>query len=79
MAAIATVVVAGALTLAMRGRRLNSHPPRHVTASSQVRAEPGPRPPDSLKVRETGSEPTHTVRFEPDRGTTTTTITEEES
>jgi predicted phage tail protein len=76
LAAVATVVVAGALTLAMRGRRLNSRSPRHVTPDSQVRAEPGRWPPDSVTVRETGSEPTHTIRFEPDRGTTITTIKE---
>jgi hypothetical protein len=29
-----------------------------------------------VNVRETGREPTHTVRFEPDHGTTTTTIKE---
>jgi hypothetical protein len=76
LAAIATVAVAGALTLAMRGKRLNSRSPRHVTPASDVRAVPGPRLPDAVNVRETGREPTHTVRFEPDRGTTTTTIKE---
>ena len=76
LAAIATVAVAGALTLAMRGKRLNSRSPRHVTPASDVRAVPGPRLPDAVNVRETGREPTHTVRFEPDRGTTITTIKE---
>ena len=76
LAAIATVAVAGALTLAMRGRRLNSRSPRHVTPASDVRAVPGPRLPDAVNVRETGREPTHTVRFEPDRGTTITTLKE---
>jgi Fibronectin type III domain len=76
LAAIATVAVAGALTLAMRGRRLNSRSPRHVTPASDVRAVPGPRLPDAVNVRETGREPTRTVRFEPDRGTTITTIKE---
>ena len=76
LAAIATVVVAGALTLAMRGRRVNSRSSRHVTPASDVRAVPGPRLPDAVNVRETGREPTHTVRFEPDRGTTTTMIKE---
>jgi hypothetical protein len=76
LAAIATLAVAGALTLAMRGRRLNSRSPRHVTPASDIRAVPGPRLPDAVNVRETGREPTHTVRFEPDRGTTTTMIKE---
>jgi Fibronectin type III domain len=76
LAAAAVVAVAGALTLVMRGRRRNIRSPRHVTPASQVRAEPGLRPPDSVIIRETGSEPTHTVRFEPDQGTTTTTIKE---
>ena len=76
LATIATMAVAGALTLAMRGRRPNSSSPRHVTPASDVRAVPGFRPPDAVNVRETGREPTHTVRFEPDRGTTTTTIKE---
>jgi len=76
LAAIATVAVAGALTLAKRGRRLNSRSPRHITPASDVRAVPGPRLPDAVNVRETGREPTRTIRFEPDRGTTITTIKE---
>jgi Fibronectin type III domain len=76
LAAIATVVVAGALTLAMRGRRVKSRSPRHIRPASDVRAVPGPRLPDAVNVRETGREPTHTVHFEPDRGTTTTMIKE---
>ena len=60
----------------MRGRRLNSRSPRHVTPVSDVQAVPGPRLPDAVNVRETGREPTHMVRFEPDHGTTTTTIKE---
>lgn len=42
LAAIAAVAVAMALTLSMRGRRLNSRSPRHVTPVSDVQAVPGP-------------------------------------
>ncbi len=76
LAAIATVALAGAFTLANRGRRPDSRSPRHVTPRSDVRAEPGPRQPGAVNVRDTGNEPTHTVRFEPDHGITTTTIKE---
>ena len=62
--------------LVMRGRRLNSRSTRHVTPVSHVQAVPGPRLSDAVNVRETGTEPTHMVRFEPDHGTTTTTIRE---
>jgi predicted phage tail protein len=76
LAGVGTVAVAGGLALATRGRRLNARSPRHVTPASQVRAEPGPRPPDAVHIRKTGTEPTHTIRFEPNHGTTTTTIKE---
>jgi fibronectin type 3 domain-containing protein len=76
LAAIATVALAAALTLAMRGRRPDSREPDHGTPALDVHAVPGPRLPDAVNVRETGTERTHTVRFEPDRGTTTTTIKE---
>ena len=76
LAGVGTVAVAGGLTLAARGRRRTALSPRHVTPASQVRAEPGPRPPDAVNVRETGTERTHTVRFEPDHGITTTIIKE---
>jgi hypothetical protein len=76
LAAVATAAVAGALTLATRGRRLRSRRPRQVTPSSDVRAVAGPHRPGAVNVRDTGREPTHTVRFEPDHGTRTTTIRE---
>ncbi len=76
LAAIAALAVAGAVTLVRRGRRRRPPSPRHVPPASDVRAVPGSRLPDEVNVREIGTEPTHTVLFEPDDGTTTTTIKE---
>jgi len=75
LAAVATAAVAGALTLAMRGRRRGSRP-RQVTPASDVRAVADSRRPGVVNVRDTGRDPTHTVRFEPDHGTRTTTTKE---
>jgi hypothetical protein len=76
LAAVATAAIAGALTLALRGRRQRSRLPRQVTPTSDVRAMADTHRPGVVNVRDTGREPTHTVRFEPDHGTTTTTIKE---
>jgi hypothetical protein len=75
LVAVATAAVAGALTLAMRGRRRGSRP-RQVTPASDVRAVADSRRPGVVNVRDTGRDPTHTVRFEPDHGTRTTTTKE---
>jgi len=48
-----------------------------MTPPAEVRARPGPRHAGAVHVRDTGREPTLTVRFEPDRGYATTTIKEE--
>jgi predicted phage tail protein len=76
LAAIATAALAGAFTLAKRGRRPGSRPHQPVTPPPDVRAVPDTRRPGAVSVRDTGREPTHTVRFEPDHGTATTTIKE---
>ena len=76
LGAVATAAVAGALTLAMRGRRRGSRPPRQVTPASDVRAVADSCRPGVVNVRDTGRAPTHTVRFEPDHGTRTTTTKE---
>jgi len=76
LAAVATTAVAGALTLAMRGRRRGSRPHQQVTPASDVQAVADSRRPGVVNVRDTGREPTHTVRFEPEHGTRTTTIKE---
>ncbi len=75
LVAVASATVAGALTLAMRGRRRGSRP-RQVTPASDVRAVADSRRPGVVNVRDTGRDPTHTVRFEPDHGTRTTTTKE---
>lgn len=81
LAAAAAMVVAGALTLTRR--RLRARKPAHsirsreqVAVPQDVRAVPDTFRVDAVKVRETGREPTHTVRLEPHPGITTTTIKE---
>jgi len=81
LAAAAAVVVAGALTLIRRGFRARK--PAHsvrsreqVAVPQDVRAVTDTFRVDAVKVRETGREPTHTVRLEPHPGSITTTIKE---
>jgi predicted phage tail protein len=82
LASIGAMAAAGAFTLIGRSRRLRSrkgarsgrsdlHPP----VPSDVRAVPDTARPD-VSVRDTGTEPTHTVRLEPHPGVSTTTIEE---
>jgi hypothetical protein len=47
-----------------------------MAVASDVRAIPDTARPDVVSVRDTGREPTHTVRLEPHPGVTTTTIKE---
>lgn len=84
LAAVAAMVAAGAFTLiARRRRRFRS--PKHarpersgqqMAVASDVRAVPGTCRPDVVSVRDTGQEPTHTVRLEPHSGAITTMIKE---
>jgi hypothetical protein len=84
LAAVAAAVVAGAFTLiARRWGRLPSREPARPARSDQqtdvatdVRAVPDTSRPDVVGVRDTGQEPTHTVRLEPHPGLITTTIKE---
>jgi len=78
LAAVAAMAAAGVFTLIARRRRIRS-PARsrqQMAAAPDVRAVPDISRPDMLGVRDTGQEPTHTVRFEPRPGATTTTIKE---
>jgi len=86
LAAVAAMGAAGLFTLiTRRGRRSRS--PGHarsartrarsrqpVAVPSDVRAVPGISRPDVLGVRDTGQEPTHTIRLEPHPGVATTTF-----
>jgi predicted phage tail protein len=84
LAAVAAMVAAGAFTLiARRGRRFRSRklarserPGQQMAVPSDVRAVPDTSRPDVVSVRDTGREPTHTVRLEPHPGVTTTMIKE---
>ena len=84
LAAVAAMVAAGAFTLiARRGRRFRSRKlarsersGQQMAVASDVRAVPDTSRPDVVSVRNTGGEPTHTVRLEPHPGVTTTMIKE---
>ena len=81
LAAAGAVVVAGALTLIRRrfGSGKPAHPVRsheQIDIAQDVRAVTDTLRVDAVKVRETGREPTHTVRLEPHPGSITTTIKE---
>jgi hypothetical protein len=84
LVAVAAMVAAGAFTLiARRGRRFRSrkharseHSGQQMAVASDVRAVPDTSRPDVVSVRDTGREPTHTVRLEPHPGVTTTMIKE---
>ena len=83
LGALGAVAVAGVSTLITRRRRLRSREHARSARSDQqtdmpsdVRAVPDTSQPDVVNVRDTGQEPTHTVRLEPNPGPTTTTIKE---
>ena len=88
LAAVAVAAAAGAFTLISRRRRgVRSRDPdssargrarsgQQTAVPSDVRAVPDTARPDMVSVRDTGGEPTHTVRLEPHPGAATTTIKE---
>jgi len=84
LAAVAAMVAAGAFTLIARRRRRfrsrklarSERSRQQMAVASDVRAVPDTARPDVVSVRDTGREPTHTVRLEPHPGVTTTTIKE---
>ncbi len=84
LAAVAAMVAAGAFTLIARRRRRfrsrklarSERSRQQMAVASDVRAIPDTARPDVVSVRDTGREPTHTVRLEPHPGVTTTTIKE---
>ena len=70
----AVILAAAAVVLVLRRRRLRSHPP--PGPGPNVRAVPDTGPPGVVRVRNTGTGATHTVRIEPSPGTSITTIEE---
>ena len=84
LAAVAAMAVATALTLiARRGRLFRSrerarqaHSREQMAMAQDVRAVADTFRVDAVKIRDTGREPTHTVRLEPHPGITTTTLKE---
>ena len=86
--AVAAAAAFGALTMiARRRRRFRSRDPdrlarggarsgQQMAVASDVRAVPDTGWPDVVGIRDTGPEPTHTIRFEPRPGVATTTIKE---
>ena len=86
--AVAGAAAFGALTvIARRRRRFRSQDldrlarggarsGQQMAVASDVRAVPDTGRPDVVGVRNTGREPTHTIRFEPNPGVATTTIKE---
>jgi fibronectin type 3 domain-containing protein len=77
LAAVAAMAAATGFTLLARSRRRVRPRSRQETAvTPDVRAVPDTSRPDALGVRDTGQEPTHTVRFEPQPGVATTTMKE---
>jgi predicted phage tail protein len=77
LAAVAAMAAAAGFTLLARSRRRVRPRSRQETAVTQdVRAVPDTSRPDALGVRDTGQEPTHTVRLEPQPGVATTTMKE---
>ena len=88
LTAVAALIAAGVFTLiTRRRRRLRSPDPdssargrarsgQHTAVPSDVRAVPDTARPDVVRVRDTGGEPTQTVRLEPHPGAATTTIKE---
>ena len=84
LTAVAATALGGAFTLiARRGglfrsreRARQARSREHVDVASDVRAVPDTARPDVVNVRDTGREPTHTVRIEPHAGIVTTMIKE---
>ena len=88
LGAAAALAAASAFTLiSRRRRRLRSRDPdssargrarpgQQTAVPPDVRAVPDTARPDMVRVRDTGGEPTQTVRLEPHPGATTTTIKE---
>ena len=86
--AVAAVAAFGALTLVARRRRRSrsrdldrsarggARSGQQMAVASDVRAVPDTGWPDVVGVRDTGREPTHTIRFEPNPGVATTAIKE---
>jgi Fibronectin type III domain len=86
--AVAAAAAFGALTLIARRRRRfrsrdldrsargGARSGQQMAVASDVRAVPDTGWPDVVGVRDTGREPTHTIRFEPHPGVATTTIKE---
>ena len=74
LTAAAVILAATAAALAVRRRRLRSHRPTALGPS--VRAVPNTGPPGLVSVHATGTDATHTVRIEPSRGASITTIEE---
>jgi hypothetical protein len=81
--AAAAMVTAAGFTLIMRGRsrvgsrkRTHSEHSHEPEVGSDVRAVADPVRLDAVSVRDIGQEPTHSVRFEPHPGVSTTTIKE---
>jgi hypothetical protein len=70
------MAAAAGFTLIARSRRVRSPSRQETAVTPDVRAVPDTSRPDALGVRDTGQEPTHTVRLEPQPGVTTTTIEE---
>ena len=77
LSAVAAMAAAAGFTLLARSRRRVRPRSRQETAvTPDVRAVPDTSRPDALGVRDTGQEPTHTVRLEPQPGVATTTMKE---
>jgi titin len=77
LSAVAAMAAAAGFTLLARSRRRVRPRSRQQTAvTPDVRAVPDTSRPDALGVRDTGQEPTHTVRLEPQPGVATTTMKE---
>ena len=90
LAALAALAAAGVFTLIARHRRRlrardpdgsargpghgREHAVQQLAAVADVRAVPGTARPDVVSVRDTGQQPTQTVRLEPHPGAATTTI-----
>ncbi|HXZ73943.1 MAG TPA: fibronectin type III domain-containing protein [Streptosporangiaceae bacterium] len=77
LTALAAMAAATVFTLIARTRHARSARTRQqMAAAPDVRAVPDTSRPEMRSARDTGQEPTHTVRLEPHRGVTTTTIKE---
>jgi fibronectin type 3 domain-containing protein len=88
LAAVATLIAAGVFTLVARHRRRvrprgkhslgrgRKHPGQQPAAAGDVRAVPSAARPPTVSIRETGPQPTRTVRLERHPGVAITTIRE---